>query len=247
MSTASSSKLTITLNGIEHEVLNCSTAEEMETKEMLMLRDPQGYESIYKTPYGRTKDYEESLRRTGLSRYVIQHTFENFTTEKPWQKAVKDKAMDFVENPQGWFLISGQSGSGKTHICNAIAISLLRKGKRLRHMLWLEEATRMKFDMQNNSENVHKFITPDVLYIDDFLKTRGDTEPSDAEIEIAYQIIDGRYRDNKTTIISTEKSMQQIQSYDSAVHGRLMEMSRNNILQITRDKDKNYRIQRGQM
>lgn len=232
----------VTLNGVEYEVRNLWSEEEIADADFLCLRDAEGYEKFHKTAKGIAKDYENALRSTGLHRYLDAHTLEKYTTENQWQKLVKTKAIEFIEKQNGWFFISGQSGSGKTHICNAIAISLMRKGKTMKHMLWFDEVNYLKYNMDSNKKDIYKYTITDVLYIDDFLKTRNDTNPTDIEIELAYQIIDARYRKNKITILSTEKTLAQIKSYDEAVHGRLVEMSKKYLIQIQKDDSKNYRL-----
>lgn len=232
---------TITVDGETYEVMNCYTKEEINEAEYLILRDSKGLDFYQKTKLGVVKENERALQRAGLSRYVEEHTLDKYIDSEQWQKAVKIKAMEYINNPDGWFFISGQSGSGKTHICNAIAIQLMKQGKSLKHMTWFDDVNRLKYHMEDNYDDIDDYTEPDILYIDDFLKTRKDTEPSDIEVEIAYQILDARYRRKKLTIISTEKSMNQIESYDTAVFGRILEMSRKHLIHISKDDSKNYR------
>lgn len=44
-------------------------------------------------------------------------------------KAARDAAVAFAKNPQGWLVIHGPNGNGKTHLAAAIALNLLSKGK----------------------------------------------------------------------------------------------------------------------
>ena len=71
-------------------------------------------------------------------------TFDKFQDTDPWQKKIKKGAMAYAADPQGWFLICGQSGSGKTHICTAICQQLLSQHREVQYMSWLEESARLK-------------------------------------------------------------------------------------------------------
>ena len=85
-------------------------------------------------------------------------------------------------------------------------------------------------------ETVDKLIRVPVLYIDDFFKGT----VSDADINLAFQILNGRYNDSKKrTIISTELSMEQIFSRDEAIGGRIFERSRGFIVNAP---DENFRM-----
>lgn len=86
--------------------------------------------------------------------------------------------------------------------------------------------------MVNSGEDfqkaLNKLYNVPVLYIDDFLKGT----ISDADINIAGLIIDGRYRNpNGKTVISTELPINIIVEKDEALGGRIIEMSKGYILQ----------------
>ena len=71
-----------------------------------------------------------------------------------------------------------------------------------------------------------KYRDTDVLYIDDLFKTQHGKSPTEADIGIAFDILDGRYRNQKgITILSTEKSLAEIRKLDYAIAGRIAELS----------------------
>lgn len=232
----------ITINGVEY-ILHHSDCEDLQRATYFILENEEGERVIHHTAYGIAQNTERKLRASGLGPYIDFHTFANFKTPNKWQQTIKNQAQKFVSNPKGWFVILGQSGSGKTMICNAIAIELMRQGKTLEYMLWFDEVNKMKWDMQHNEAYITKLKYADILYIDDFLKTRSDTSPTDIEVELAYQILDTRYRSRKITIISGEKTLSQIQSYDTAVFGRIIEMAKDNLISLGLDESKNVRMQ----
>ena len=80
-----------------------------------------------------------SIRRaekSGLGDLLERHTFDRFQTPKPWQARAKQLAQDYAAAPNGWFVASGASGSGKTHLCTAICRRLLDDGRAVRYDLW---------------------------------------------------------------------------------------------------------------
>ena len=58
---------------------------------------------------------------------------------------------------------------------------------------------------------------------------------------LIYRIINSRYLSNKQLIISTEKSMEEILSWDEAVGSRLVEMAGENIIYFD-ENSLNYRL-----
>ena len=233
---------TFTLNGQEYEVRNCYSEEEMKEAEYYILKDEQGIETFFLTPKGISAKMERELRLSGLDAEIDNHTLEAYEASEQWQKVIKSKAIEFINNPEGWFFIGGQVGSGKSHICDAIAISIMRQGKSLKHMIWIDEVNRLKYHMEDNHLDMERYIEADVLYIDDLFKKGNSVTPSNIELELAYQILDARYRQRKVTIISTEKTLREILGYDQAIHRRIVEMSQKFQIQIGKDEAKNYSL-----
>ena len=86
-----------------------------------------------------------ALKRSGLETVIDKYTFDKFIAKEDWQKELLNKAKSYVcENNNAWFFIGGQSGCGKTHLCSAIAIELLKQGREVKYMLWREDARKLK-------------------------------------------------------------------------------------------------------
>lgn len=197
-------------------------------------------------------DMRSTLRRmeeSGLKNVLNDYTFGKFLTPEPWQEAAKQAAEGYALNPEGWFFIGGQSGSGKSHLCCAIARHFMQNGKRLVYMPWCEDASKLKFG-RNESKSAMDLLenikTAPVLYIDDFLKTpagaQGRTKPTNADITLAFEIINYRYLQDLPTVISTELYPEELYAFDEAMAGRIMERSGQNSLRIIRAMEKNYRM-----
>ena len=166
-----------------------------------------------------------SLKTSGLMDMVDRYTFLNYQTPDESRTKIKERAIAFCDEPEGWFYITGQPGSGKTHICTAICSEFIKNGRTVKYMLWRDEIVQLKalqMDQEEYNKRMWKLKTVSVLYIDDFLKCRG--APSDSDINIAFELLNARYNNTKlTTIISTERSISEILGLDEALGSRIVE------------------------
>lgn len=191
------------------------------------------------------------MKRSGLKDIIKDYTFDKFEDKEPWQKAIKQAAVDYAKNPEGWFFLGGQSGAGKTHLCTAICREFLLAGKKVKYMLWRDDVVRIKgavTDSEDYGKAINEYKTIDVLYIDDLFKT-GKTadntaqKPTAADINVAFEIINYRYNNPKLlTIISSELSEDELIDIDEAIGGRIYERAK--AFTIGKNRDRNYRIKR---
>lgn len=197
----------------------------------------------------------ERIRKSGLSESIEECTFEKYNVSNKWQQNIKAKAQAFINDKQvKWFYMGGQVGCGKTHICTAIMGELLKRKYECYYMLWLTEATKIKADVLNSVEyehQVNKLRNVKVLYIDDLFKTQKDEDGkqkkvTNADVKIAFDILNYRYINKKLiTIISTEKSIDDLIDIDEGVGSRVLQMSKEYCLSIGEDRGKNYRLNGG--
>lgn len=191
------------------------------------------------------------MKRSGLKDIIKDYTFDKFEDLEPWQKAIKKAAVEYAKNPEGWFMLCGQSGSGKTHLCTAICREFLLAGKRVRYMLWRDDIVKIKgavTDSEEYSKAIDEFKRVDVLYIDDLFKT-GKTadnsiqKPTGADINVAFEIINFRYNNpSLLTIISSELTEDELIDIDEAIGGRIYERAK--AFTIGKSRDRNYRIKK---
>ena len=177
-------------------------------------------------------------RDSGIENLLERYTFDNFKEKERWQTELLNKAKKYIKTG-GWFFIGGQVGSGKTHICTAIVKELLNKGVPCKYMLWRNEASRLKANVNDDiySDMIKPLVETRVLYIDDFFKggvTQGD-------INLAFEILNDRYNSCLATIISSEKTINEILGIDEAIGSRIVERSEEFITNISKD---NYRLKR---
>jgi len=184
------------------------------------------------------------MERSGLGDRINKFRFEKYEVTKSWQRTLKDVIQAYANNPAGWLLVCGQSGSGKTHLCTAAARQRLLSGDVVRYCAWREAIAKLKalsMEADRRAEILDGFKKSPVLYIDDLFQNGG-ARPTTADVAIAFELIDSRYTARLPTIITTEKTPSELVQIDQAVGGRIIEMAGNNILEITPDPEKNYRL-----
>lgn len=189
-------------------------------------------------PTVRTKDCEcmeqrRSLRRieqSGLKDLLDRYTFDTWQTPQRWQESSLRLAREYAEKKDGWFLAAGRSGSGKTHICTAVCAEFLKQGLPVRYVLWRDMSVRAKA-VVNDDEEYAKITEPlkkvKVLYIDDLFKTKAGSDVTPGDVNLAFEILNYRYNDkSKLTILSTEKSLDDLLYIDEATGSRIYERAK---------------------
>ena len=189
------------------------------------------------------------LRRSGLSEVIGKYTFDAYETPDKRREAVKSAAVRYAqEHGNSWFFMGGQSGAGKSHLCTAICGALLDQGKELRYMLWRDEMNRIK-QVANEYEPFEELMNglkrAEVLYIDDLFKKGKGELPTVADIDHTFEILNYRYNNpGLLTIISSERTLPELNEIDEATAGRIAEMSKAGgfCLNLKKDSDWNWRM-----
>ena len=187
------------------------------------------------------KRAEVILKDNGLEKVIDRYQFANFITNEIWQKVAIDRARNYSANPRGWFLASGQTGCGKTHLCTAIVGDLLDRNHEVEYFLWRQSFPDVSGFGDEPRKKLNRLRVAEVLYIDDFLKAK----PTEQEIKIAFDIIDARYRTRRPTIISTERMPAELESIDAAIWGRIHEMSEGQRIIIQKNPSRDHRTNGG--
>lgn len=187
------------------------------------------------------------LRRSGLYEKVKSLTFKNYTVTDEWQKKCLEVCLDYCKNKENWLFLGGQSGCGKTHLCTAIFGYLVKQGITVKYMSWRDDITELKQVITDSDMYQRKIMplkTTELLYIDDFFKTEVGKQPTQSDINLAYELLNFRYNNKLMTIISSELTTGDIINIDEAIAGRILEMSqgKGHCLDIQKDRSKNYRL-----
>ena len=217
---------------------------------VMFLRD--GYKTIRECECMAARKSLHRMDKSGLGELLERCTFESYQTRFPWQETAKKMALDFAKCPSGrWFVASGCSGGGKTHLCTAICKRLLEAGMAVQYMLWVDESRRLKAFVTDDAayqRMMGSYKTVKVLYIDDLFKPRTEEDKytgnrfrvtaTAADISLAFEIINSRtLRPNLITIISTELSLDDIMKMDTALGSRIYKASKGYYLYLSGDKN----------
>lgn len=194
------------------------------------------------------------LRNCGITKNVLEHlSFKNWQTTEKWQKDLKKICIDFFNDIKNgnnyWFIISGQTGGGKTFLCTALFQELIKQlYKTGLYMLWNNDIPKLislrKSSFIDNQEKydelIKKYKDIDILYIDDLFKL--DARYKDDGLSLCYEILNHRYINGKITIISTETERNDFEKIDEALWGRCLEMTKQSDYWLTiTGVEKNYR------
>ncbi len=131
----------------------------------------------------------------------------------------------YARDPQGWLVLSGPYGSGKSHLAYAVASACLRAG----HAVYVStvpdllETLRRGYNEQANDsfERRYDAITrADLLVLDD-LGAQSDTNWATEKL---YQIVDYRYRHRLPLMVTTNVNPYAPgERLDPRLHSRLMD------------------------
>jgi len=128
------------------------------------------------------------------------------------EKAYKS-AFNFAQSPQGWLVLLGVNGCGKTHLAVAIANYLKNEGKKIMFIIVpdLLDYLRSAFNPESkiSYDKVFERIkqTP-ILILDDF----GEQSATPWAQEKLYQLINHRYNATLATVITTCLSLEDLEN-----------------------------------
>ena len=189
------------------------------------------------------RNMERRLRKAGISIEEYQkRSISNFPEDRPEAKKMKELALRFIaERQQGESIIyTGKSGTMKTSILMAICLELTYKyGQEHKYFSYRDEMPVLKWLMFNKADEyqqrIKELINCDNLFIDDLFKSKksaADTKAGNAAIDVSatdlqimFQLVNGRYMNRKTTLFSSEYKLSQIiADVDEATGTRIYEM-----------------------
>ena len=219
--------------------------------------DLNGYLYLVRCSCQTTRKIAYNLKESGLMEDFKRMTLDNFKTDKVYRKFMYDKSIEFLTQldettedhyKKSWLIVSGQVGSGKTHICTGVSAQCIMLGKSFQYVRYVSDMPKLAKDLNNFNVDTKKraedklkeIKEADVLYIDDFLKVDLDK----LTFNLIWEIIDSRYYNpNLITIISTEKYYSELKRIDAAFASRLYERTQQQrfYIEVGRNDDRNYR------
>jgi DNA replication protein DnaC len=149
-------------------------------------------------------------RASGIPGRFAHCGFDNYQAETPPQKEAFLACRTFAENfdvvckSGNWLTLSGNPGCGKTHLACAIANHLLNSERKIIYTQAIElvraiRDTWRRDSRESETDVVNRFRAVDLLILDEVGVSFG----SDAEKTQLFDVLDGRYRSLKPTLIIT--------------------------------------------
>lgn len=184
---------------------------------------------------------------SGLGEY-LKYRPKDFIATDDWQKENKKLMAEYCQShadDDTWFAAIGQSGAGKTMLGSIIANYLLyEKKKNVVYITWTDFIRKVKSDMMGDKSNeVSSYLEDikniEVLFIDELLKKYNETD-----LKYIIEIINYRYTNNLKTIITSERVVNELLDIDEATFSRVIEKCNDFIINIDKDRSKNYRLKK---
>jgi DNA replication protein DnaC len=172
----------------------------------------------------------------GLLRDMSFKNFDYKRLDLPLEKRqnleqVYQVAVNFAQSPQGWLILLGQNGCGKTHLAAAIANQLRQSGKSVMFIVVhdLLDHLRSAFSPESSisyDELFEKVKKAEILVLDDF----GEQSITSWAQDKLYQLINFRYNARLATVITSCNDLDDI---ESRISSRMIDPSISLVFNIT--------------
>jgi DNA replication protein DnaC len=151
-------------------------------------------------------------------------------------------AKNFAADPQGWLILQGDNGCGKTHLAAAIANHLRETGKEVLFIVVPDLLDHLRSSFAPESRLSYdtlfeKIKKIPVLVLDDF----GEHSATSWAQEKLYQLINYRYNAQLATVITTGLSLDEM---DGSVSSRLADLKTSTNLQILAPDYRDHKLSR---
>jgi len=174
-------------------------------------------------------NFQNRLRNLGNMTAFIDKTFESFQfrdlgyseDEESTLALVFRKALDFASFPQGWLVLEGKYGSGKTHLAAAIANARLAQGEQVIFITVPDLLDYLRSAYAPNAEDTYDSLFDKVknaylLILDDL----GAENPSQWAQEKLFQLLNHRYVNRMPTVITTNVALDRL---DGRIRSRMVD------------------------
>jgi DNA replication protein DnaC len=193
----------------------------------------------------KKRNIVKRAKNSGLGEYINKRS-NDYKVTNDWQQQNFNLMVDYCKtqaDTPNWFAALGQSGGGKTLMCSIIANHLLfNLNKTVVYITWTDFISRLKRDVMSDGANkvteyLENIKNVEVLFIDELLKKYNETD-----LKYIIEIINYRYTNNLKTIITSERNIDELLDIDEATFGRMIEKCETYVIDIPKDRSKNYRL-----
>jgi DNA replication protein DnaC len=187
---------------------------------------------------------KEKLRKLGNLEAFAEKTFSTFITNPPGLSAAQQQslatafalAQQYAQQPEGWLLLEGTYGCGKTHLAAAVANARLEAEEAVLFITTpdLLDHLRMTFGPTSEigyDEMFDRIRNAPMLVLDDL----GVENPSPWAQEKLFQLLNHRYTHLLPTIITTNVDLE---VFDPRIRSRLLD---DNVIRRVRITSPDYR------
>ncbi|MEZ4669088.1 MAG: ATP-binding protein [Anaerolineae bacterium] len=195
--------------------------------------DPN-FGKVYRCPHNPvgadTERHSRLLRVSNLEAFVDKN-FQNFAVDYPGLElpetsslqAALTAAREFAKNPEGWFLLEGTFGCGKTHLAAAIGNLRLQLGDMVMFMTVPDVLDHLRSAFAPTAEvsydeTFDRIRNVPFLILDDL----GAESSSPWAQEKLYQIFNHRYNRRLPTVVTTNVELERL---DPRIRSRLSDES----------------------
>jgi len=185
------------------------------------------------TPAFRTKTFA-NFDITGKSKTVVGMY--------KCAKKYTDNFREICNQENNWLLLTGEPGSGKTHLSMAIANHVLNQAIPVLYFQHVEGLGELKDCLRKQDDiftKMEKMKKSKLLIWDDLFW--GKKDPSNFELEVAFEVLNYRYLNLLPTIITTNRTHVQLLEIDNTIGSRIIERAKGHIVLI-QDINANYRL-----
>ncbi len=185
-----------------------------------------------------TKRRNENLQKMSHLGALSVQRFDNFSPEginlaqgaALNLRVAYERAQAFADDPQGWILLKGSYGCGKTHLAAAIANHRLAQKKSVLFVVTPDLLDHLRSTYQPGSpvsydEFFEQVRNAELLILDDF----GAHNNSEWAQEKLFQIFNHRYNERLPTVITTNEDVETI---DKRIRSRLTDLNFVSIIAI---------------
>ncbi|MCB9769954.1 MAG: ATP-binding protein [Candidatus Omnitrophica bacterium] len=163
------------------------------------------------------RQLRKRLKKANIPKRYLSKSLENFKNDTDQRRNALQRVRRYVKefdssSEKGGLFLLGAAGTGKTHLAVAALKELIEQG----HTGLFYNSANLIRDFRNRvggsnteeeKDRLDRLVSVDILVIDDL----GVTKLSDFVREQTYSIIDQRYSENKTLIVTSNLNMKELE------------------------------------